>query len=39
MTNKSKYIKFIYYMKKYGVIKNNEYIKALKKIDIKKENG
>ncbi len=39
MTNKPNYIKFIYYMKKYGVIKKQVYIKALKKLDIKKENG
>lgn len=34
-----KYVRFIYYMKKYGVIKNKDYIKALKKLENKKEKG
>lgn len=33
MRNKDNYIKFIYYMKKLGVIENSEYIKALKKVE------
>jgi len=34
-----KYVRFIYYMKKYGVIKKKDYIKALKKLENKKEKG
>ena len=33
MKNQDNYIRFIYYMKKLGVIENSEYIKALKKIE------
>lgn len=37
--NKDKYIKLIYYMKKYRVTKKKDYIKALKKLENKKEKG
>lgn len=33
MKNKDNYIKFIYYMKKLGVIENSEYIRAIKKVE------
>ena len=34
--NKDKYIRLIYYMKKYRVTKKKDYIKALKKLENKK---
>lgn len=37
--NKDKYIRLIYYMKKYRVTKKKDYIKALKKLENKKEKG
>lgn len=33
MKNTDNYIKFIYYMKKLGVIENSEYIRAIKKVE------
>ena len=33
MRNKDNYIKFIYHMKKLGIIENSEYIRALKKVE------
>lgn len=38
MRNKDNYIKFIYHMKKLGVIENSEYIKALKKAEVSIKN-
>lgn len=32
---KDKYIKFMYYMKKKGIINTSEYVKILKKIETK----